>query len=185
MQAARELSARSSSSHGGNRKHSDVQRASRRGRVSGRANEVSGMVSDDFDMWNLDPEDIKMELQARKQREAILEAALAEKEILEDEYRKKVDEAKKREAALENDLANMWVLVARLKKEATAMQETKVSGTQNEDAGQLADKKIDGGRKDSLLQNLQAQENSIATSVVAREEPLVVRLKVNYCFLTL
>ncbi|XP_057788468.1 kinesin-like protein KIN-7D, mitochondrial isoform X1 [Salvia miltiorrhiza] len=177
MQAARELSTRSSSSHGGNRKHNDVQRTNRRGRVSGRANEVSGVVNDDFDMWNLDPDDIKMELQARKQREVILEAALAEKEILEDEYRKKVDEAKKREAALENDLANMWVLVARLKKEATAMQETKVSGTQNEDAAQLADTKSDGGRKDTLLQNRQAQENSIATSVVAKEEPLVVRLK--------
>ncbi|XP_041998049.1 kinesin-like protein KIN-7D, mitochondrial isoform X3 [Salvia splendens] len=177
MQVARELSARSSGSYGGNRKHNDVQRTNRRGRVSGRANEVSGMVNDDFDMWNLDPEDIKMELDARKQREAILEAALAEKEILEDEYRKKVEEAKKREAALENDLANMWVLVARLKKEVAAAQETKVIGTQNEDAGQLGDAKSDSGHKDPPLQNRQAQENSIASSVVAKEEPLVVRLK--------
>ncbi|XP_042002827.1 kinesin-like protein KIN-7D, mitochondrial isoform X3 [Salvia splendens] len=177
MQVARELSARSSGSHGGNRNHNDVQRTNRRGRISGRATEVSGMVNDDFDMWNLDPEDIKMELEARKQREAILEAALAEKEILEDEYRKKVEEAKKREAALENDLANMWVLVARLKKEVAAMQETKVIGTQNEDAGQLGDAKSDGGHKDPPLQNRQIQENSIASSVVAKEEPLVVRLK--------
>ncbi|KAF2301918.1 hypothetical protein GH714_030399 [Hevea brasiliensis] len=62
-------------------------------------------------------EDLKMELLARKQREASLETALAEKEFIEEEYRKKAEEAKKREAALENDLANMWVLVAKLKKE--------------------------------------------------------------------
>ncbi|GAB4856778.1 Kinesin-like protein KIN-7K, chloroplastic [Ancistrocladus abbreviatus] len=54
--------------------------------------------------------------QASKQREAALEAALAEKEFAEEECRKKVDEAKKSEASLENDLANMWVLVAKLKK---------------------------------------------------------------------
>ncbi|GAB4849363.1 hypothetical protein Ancab_004165 [Ancistrocladus abbreviatus] len=52
--------------------------------------------------------DLKIELQARKQREAALEAALAEKEFAEEECRNKVDEAKKREASLENDLANMW-----------------------------------------------------------------------------
>ncbi|GAB4849683.1 Kinesin-like protein KIN-7D, mitochondrial [Ancistrocladus abbreviatus] len=61
--------------------------------------------------------DLKIELQASKQREAALEAALAKKEFAEEECRKKVDEAKKREAYLENDLANMLVLVAKLKKE--------------------------------------------------------------------
>lgn len=187
MLAARELSTRSSSSHGangGNRKHND-QRTNRRGRVSGRANEISGMVNDDFDMWNLDPDDIKMELQARKQREAVLEAALAEKEILEDEYRKKVEELKKRETALENDLANMWVLVARLKKEATVLQESKVSVTQNGDTYQVTDPKVDGSCKDPAVQDRQILDHSIAGSVVTREEPLVVRLKVNYCFFTL
>ncbi|EPS57119.1 hypothetical protein M569_17703, partial [Genlisea aurea] len=83
----------------------------RRGRSSGRAND-----DDDFESWTLDSDDLKLELRARKQREAALEAALSEKEILEDDYRKKIEEAKKREAALENDLANMWVLVAQLKK---------------------------------------------------------------------
>ncbi|GAB4851995.1 hypothetical protein Ancab_016186 [Ancistrocladus abbreviatus] len=48
-----------------------------------------------------------IELQASKQKEAALEATLAEKEFAEEECRKKVDEAKKREASLENDLANM------------------------------------------------------------------------------
>lgn len=187
MLAARELSTRSSSSHGangGNRKHND-QRTNRRGRVSGRANEVPGMVNDDFDMWNLDPDDIKMELHARKQREAVLEAALAEKEIMEDEYRKKVEEAKKREKSLENDLANMWVLVARLKKEATVLQESKVSVTQNGDTYQVTDPKVDGSCKDPAVQDRQALDHSIAGSVVTKEEPLVVRLKVNYCFFTL
>ncbi|KAL8556172.1 hypothetical protein ACS0TY_003820 [Phlomoides rotata] len=178
MQAARELSSRNSS-HPGNgvtRKHNDIQRNSRRCRVSGRSNDVSGIVNDDFDLWNLDPEDIKMELQARKQREAVLEAALAEKEILEDEYRKKVEEAKKRESALENDLANMWVLVARLKKEASVMQESKVNGRQNGDMEQISDVKYsDGECKDPVLR--QAQDSAVAASVVPKEEPLVVRLK--------
>ncbi|KAK9677816.1 hypothetical protein RND81_11G169300 [Saponaria officinalis] len=93
----------------------------RKNRYSGRVNDISGGVYDDFDSYSLDPEDLKMELQVRKQREAALEAALAEKEFLEEECRRKVEEAKTREAALESDLANMWVLVAKLKKEgATA-----------------------------------------------------------------
>ncbi|KAJ4716594.1 Kinesin-like protein [Melia azedarach] len=117
--AARELthSRGAAMQNGVNRKYSDGMRAGRKGRLSGRSTEFSGTVSDDFDSWNLDPDDLKMELQARKQREAALEAALAEKEFLEDEYRKKVEESRKREEALENDLANMWVLVAKLKKE--------------------------------------------------------------------
>ncbi|KAL0356666.1 UNVERIFIED_CONTAM: Kinesin-like protein KIN-7D, mitochondrial [Sesamum calycinum] len=55
----------------------------RRGRISGRGNDPSVMVNDDFDSWDLDPDDLKMELQARKQREAGLWL------FLEDEYRKK------------------------------------------------------------------------------------------------
>ncbi|PIN04884.1 Kinesin-like protein [Handroanthus impetiginosus] len=171
LQAARELSSRSSSSNAGSRKHNDIQRSSRRGRISGRTN-------DDFDSWNLDPDDLKMELQARKQREAVLEAALAEKDILEDEYRKKIEEAKKREAVLENDLANMWVLVARLKKEASAMQESKASGRENDDTHQISDVKVDDvDRKNPILQDLPVEDNSILDSAVPKEEPLVVRLK--------
>jgi hypothetical protein len=41
-------------------------------------------------------------------------STLAEKELLEEEYKKKFDEAKK-ELSLENDLAGMWILVAKLK----------------------------------------------------------------------
>ncbi|KAJ9537874.1 hypothetical protein OSB04_030607 [Centaurea solstitialis] len=83
-------------------------------------------------------EDPRRELQARKQREASLEAALAEKEAIENEYRKKLDEAKRKESALENDLANMWVLVAQLRKEAAGgvarmqeMKEKEVNGDGN------------------------------------------------------
>ncbi|KAK6159515.1 hypothetical protein DH2020_006829 [Rehmannia glutinosa] len=174
IQSARELSSRSSSSHSGNsgsRKHNDAQRTTRRGRISGRAN-------DDFDSWSLDPDDLRLELQARKQREAVLEATLAEKEILEDEYRKKVEEAKKREAALENDLANMWVLVARLKKEASVMQESKVSGRQNNDTNQISELKVDDvDYKDPIVEERQAQDNSIPPPIIPKEEPLVVRLK--------
>ena len=71
----------------------------------------------DFDSWELDPDDMKMELKARKEREKNLEAALLDKEQIETELRKKLEEAKQREANLENDLAGMWVVVAQLKME--------------------------------------------------------------------
>ncbi|ONK66160.1 uncharacterized protein A4U43_C06F4750 [Asparagus officinalis] len=50
------------------------------------------------------------------ERELLLEAALREKELREAELHKKVEESKQKEAFLENELANMWVLVAKLKK---------------------------------------------------------------------
>ena len=53
------------------------------------------------------------------------EAALAKKELLEEEYKKKFDEAKK-ELSLENDLAGMWVLVAKLKRGALDISDLNV-----------------------------------------------------------
>ncbi|PKA49590.1 Kinesin-like protein NACK1 [Apostasia shenzhenica] len=50
------------------------------------------------------------------ERELALEAALMEKEQREAELQKKIEESKQKEAFLENELANMWVLVAKLKK---------------------------------------------------------------------
>ncbi|KAL2477120.1 Kinesin motor family protein [Forsythia ovata] len=98
LQATHELVKSRSSNlqtgNGGNRKYHDGQRTGRRGRFTSRVNDGSGMVHDDFDSWSLDPDDLKMELHARKQRESALEAALAEKEILEDEYRKKFEDGK-------------------------------------------------------------------------------------------
>nr|AMS24219.1 kinesin 7-Ib protein [Marsilea vestita] len=61
-------------------------------------------------------EDLRRELLASKEREAALEAKLAERELKDLENQKKMEEAKKRETDLENDLAGMWVLVAKLKK---------------------------------------------------------------------
>lgn len=174
------MAARELSSGSGNRRHNDNHRTGRRGRTSNRSNDVSGMLNDDFDLWNLDPDDLKLELQARKQREVTLEAALAEKEVLEDEYRKKFEEAKRREASLENDLANMWVLVAQLKKEGNGMQEQTTNDRRNEDKDQLSVPKLSVAEKDPMLKNRETSDNSIPHSDVPKEEPLVVRLKVNY-----
>ncbi|KAG6403616.1 hypothetical protein SASPL_135842 [Salvia splendens] len=175
--AAREISSRNSG-NGGNRRLNEIQRTGRRGRASSRSND-SGMVNGDFDLWSLDSDDLKLELQARKQREATLEVALAEKEVLEDEYRKKFEEAKKREAALENDLANMWVLVAQLKKEGSVEQEQRTNGRLHEDKDKISVPKISIAEKDSnsLLKSREASDNSIPHVDVPKEEPLVVRLK--------
>ncbi|KAI3995579.1 hypothetical protein MKX01_023324 [Papaver californicum] len=60
--------------------------------------------------------EVRKELVISREREMSYEAALVEKEQRESELQKKVEESKQREAYLENELANMWVLVARLKK---------------------------------------------------------------------
>ncbi|CAK9140078.1 unnamed protein product, partial [Ilex paraguariensis] len=161
----------------GNRKHSDGLRPGRKGRLSGRANEVSGMVYDDFDLWNLHPEDLKMELQARKQREAALEAALADKELMEDEYRKKTEEAKKKEAALENDLANMWVLVAQLKKEGELTSNSTTNERHNNGTDHANDPKADVDSKESILKEMQVLDVTKPAVGIPNEEPLVARLK--------
>lgn len=62
------------------------------------------------------PSDLKRELAQSRERELSYEAALVEKDQREAELQRKVEESKKREAYLENELANMWVLVAKLKK---------------------------------------------------------------------
>ncbi|CAL0311036.1 unnamed protein product [Lupinus luteus] len=59
---------------------------------------------------------IKRELALSKEREISYEAALSEKDQKEAELQRKIEESKEREAYLENELANMWVLVAKLKK---------------------------------------------------------------------
>ncbi|XP_057983387.1 kinesin-like protein KIN-7K, chloroplastic [Malania oleifera] len=62
------------------------------------------------------PSDIKRELALSRERELSYEAALLENNQREAELHRKVEESKQREAYLENELANMWVLVAKLKK---------------------------------------------------------------------
>ncbi|KAK3019121.1 hypothetical protein RJ639_004113 [Escallonia herrerae] len=60
--------------------------------------------------------DFKRELALSREREHSYEAALAEKDQIEADLQRTVEESKQREAYLENELANMWVLVAKLKK---------------------------------------------------------------------
>ncbi|KAL6502782.1 Kinesin-like protein KIN-7D, chloroplastic [Orobanche hederae] len=61
--------------------------------------------------------DLKKESRMRREREQhSYEAALAEREQIEAELQRNVEESKQREAYLENELANMWILVAKLKK---------------------------------------------------------------------
>ncbi|KVH88970.1 Kinesin, motor domain-containing protein [Cynara cardunculus var. scolymus] len=173
--AAREL-VNSRPGNGGNRKYGDATKPGRNGRLSGRVNDGYN----DFDSRNLDPEDLKRELQARKQREASLEAALAEKELIEDEYRKKVDESKKKEAALENDLANMWVVVAQLKKEAGGV--VPESNTNNEGHAErnenVNEPQIDNGDfNNTVLKERQILDVQQMAHDVPKEEPLVARLK--------
>ncbi|KAK1367418.1 kinesin-like protein KIN-7K, chloroplastic [Heracleum sosnowskyi] len=60
--------------------------------------------------------EIKRELALLREREHSYEAALAEKDQREAELQRRVEESKQKEAYLENELANMWVLVAKLKK---------------------------------------------------------------------
>lgn len=172
--------------NGVNRKYNDA-RSGRKGRISSRTNDISGAGLDDFESWSLDADDLRLELQARKQREAALEAALSEKEFVEEEYRKKAEEAKKREEALENDLANMWVLVAKLKKEGGAVPESnvdkKVDGAQH-----INDKKTNGNESNCVSKE-QVLDVSKPDGETQKEEPLVVRLKVipyyNYFYVSL
>ncbi|XP_022863726.1 kinesin-like protein KIN-7K, chloroplastic isoform X1 [Olea europaea var. sylvestris] len=60
--------------------------------------------------------DMKREMALSREKELSYEAALAEKDQREADLHRKVEESKQREAYLENELANMWVLVAKLKK---------------------------------------------------------------------
>lgn len=137
------------------------------------------------DSWNLNQEDLKMELQARKQREAVLEATLAEEKYIEEEYKRKVEEAKRREEALENDLANMWVLVAKLKKAGGVLSVSK------SDEPLVTEPPMEGeakGLENKSQQNailkerqvLNAPEEVIVAKIeeTLKEEPLVARLKV-------
>ncbi|CBX99460.1 hypothetical protein LEMA_P086990.1 [Plenodomus lingam JN3] len=60
--------------------------------------------------------DMRREMAIIREREVAYEAALLEKDQRESELQKRVEESKQREAYLENELANMWVIVAKLKK---------------------------------------------------------------------
>ncbi|KAI7757510.1 hypothetical protein M8C21_008206, partial [Ambrosia artemisiifolia] len=168
--------ANSKSANGGNRKYDPVK-PGRKGRSSSRVKDAY----DEFDSWSLDVEDLRMELQARRQREAKLEAALSEKELIEEEYRKKVEESKKKEASLENDLANMWVLVAQLKKEAkgsVTVPESNNNENHPERSENVNTLKVENGDgNNSVVKESRILSVSQTTQNVTKEEPLVARLK--------
>ncbi|KAL9244983.1 hypothetical protein vseg_018694 [Gypsophila vaccaria] len=151
-------------------------KSGRKTRYSGRVNDISGGVYDDFDSYSLDLEDLKMELQVRKQREVVLEAALAEKEFIEEECRRKFEEAKTREAALENDLANMWVLVAKLKKEGGTVAES-VGDERPSNRENLNENGATGEVKNSIQKEAEVLEVKNPVHAAPQEESLVARLK--------
>jgi centromeric protein E len=152
-------------------------------RVPVRKGRPTGRGRDEVGTWSLDLEDMKMELLARKKREAALEAALAEKELLEEEYKKKFDEAKKKELSLENDLAGMWVLVAKLKRGAFSISDLNVDDRSINLADITNDAKENKGGTNVALIEKQASDDTVK-SLTAEEyrspefEPLLVRLKV-------
>ncbi|TKY62515.1 Kinesin-related protein 11 [Spatholobus suberectus] len=115
---AAELSA-SKNSHTERRTSGTVQNGRRESHVRLRRNDQGGSNSN-----------IKRELALSKERELSYEAALLEKDQKEAELQRNIEESKQREAYLENELANMWVLVAKLKKSQGA--ETDVSGSTRE-----------------------------------------------------
>ncbi|CAL0304256.1 unnamed protein product [Lupinus luteus] len=147
----------------------------RKGRISCRGNEISAAGLDEFESWS-QADDLRIELQARKQREEALEAALAEKEFVEEEYRKKVEEAKKKEAALENDLASMWVLVAKLKREVGAGSEVNIDNKNGDGQTHTDDLKSNDVRSKTVPKE-QMVDVSKSENEVPKEEPLVARLK--------
>ncbi|KAI3989144.1 hypothetical protein MKX01_033180 [Papaver californicum] len=171
------------SNNGSSRKYSeskvDGMKVGRKNRFPVRGSELPGTAYDDGEYWNPDQDDVKMELEASKHREAALEAALAEREFAEEEYRKQFDEARKREVALENDLANMWVLVAKLKKEGGAGSESKYDGKSSDGSEHVYNiKTSDNDDKDVGVKELQVQESAKPVNIVSKvEQPLVVRLK--------
>ncbi|XP_022947588.1 kinesin-like protein KIN-7D, mitochondrial isoform X1 [Cucurbita maxima] len=181
LSSAREMvhSRSMQNANGVNRKYNDNLRPGRKGKLSGgRLNERAGTIHNEFDSWSLDSDDLRFELQARKQREAALEAALAEKEFIEEQYRKKIEEGKKKEEALENDLANMWVLVAKLKKEGGTMPDLPNDTRHNGEVECFAD-----GQKFSTITDSSITDRGMldiskpAAGEVPKEEPLVLRLK--------
>ncbi|XP_010472123.1 PREDICTED: kinesin-like protein KIN-7M, chloroplastic isoform X2 [Camelina sativa] len=149
--------------------------ANRNGTRPGRKARIS-------DSWNLNQENLTMELHARKEREAVLEATLAEKQYIEEEYKKKAEEAKRREEALENDLANMWVLVAKLKKASSGAlsipNRDEIEPAKEDEATGFDNK----SKHSAILKEIQVV-NGHEEVIVAKaeetpkEEPLVARLK--------
>ncbi|KAL0680654.1 hypothetical protein Bca4012_047501 [Brassica carinata] len=76
--------------------------------------------------------ELKRELSVIKEREVSFEAALVEKVQREAELQRTIEESKEREAYLENELANMWVLVAKLRRSQGDSSDISVSETRQQ-----------------------------------------------------
>ncbi|XP_058089924.1 kinesin-like protein KIN-7E, chloroplastic isoform X2 [Magnolia sinica] len=81
-------------------------------------------------------EHLRKELIARREREASLEAELSEKDQREGELQKRIEEAKLHEQDLENELANMWVLIAKMRKTGISSEESSFDGANGSDTFQ-------------------------------------------------
>ncbi|KAM1224999.1 hypothetical protein ACFX2G_044771 [Malus domestica] len=73
-------------------------------------------------------EELQRELSARCQREASLEKELSKRDQTEDDLQRMLDKVKQREVDLENELANMWVLVAQLRKSGINSEDVSLDG---------------------------------------------------------
>uniref|UniRef100_A0A7N1A4A7 Kinesin-like protein n=1 Tax=Kalanchoe fedtschenkoi TaxID=63787 RepID=A0A7N1A4A7_KALFE len=78
------------------------------------------------------PSELKRELAVSRERELAHESALQEREQREAELLWKMEESKQREEYLENELANMWVLVAKLKKSSSGETDSHDHGRDTE-----------------------------------------------------
>ncbi|XP_071710526.1 kinesin-like protein KIN-7K, chloroplastic [Rutidosis leptorrhynchoides] len=76
--------------------------------------------------------ELKRELALSREREMSYEAVLSEKDQREHDLQRIVEESKEREAYLENELANMWVLVAKLRKSQGAKTDASESSRESQ-----------------------------------------------------
>uniref|UniRef100_A0A0E0DEG1 Kinesin motor domain-containing protein n=1 Tax=Oryza meridionalis TaxID=40149 RepID=A0A0E0DEG1_9ORYZ len=97
-------------------------------------------------------EELQKELVASCQREAVLEDTLSQRARRESELLKVIEDAKCREHDLENELANMWMLVAELKKENSQEDLFQFKATQNG----FHSSKSDTGR---MMSGMEASDN--------------------------
>lgn len=138
--------------------------------------------SDEGDLWSLNQNDLILKLQTNKQREKTLQAKLSDKELVENEYMKKVEDLKKREKTLEGDLANMWVLVAKLKKDTAVATPQTNNDLTNPDASSQVSVSMSTHRVDSSTREseiiVKPPHNNILDE--PKEESLIDRLKVSF-----
>ncbi|XP_015635862.1 kinesin-like protein KIN-7E, chloroplastic isoform X2 [Oryza sativa Japonica Group] len=97
-------------------------------------------------------EELQKELVASCQREAVLEDTLSQRARRESELLKVIEDAKCHEHDLENELANMWMLVAELKKENSQEDLFQFKATQNG----YHSSKSDTGR---MMSGMEASDN--------------------------